>query len=244
MQLRTIFVLVSILAPASATPTPLRRSCTGPKAPPTPSPSSITYVLPSTGGSTSLASPNSTLKHIAIGHGMQNYTCTAAGAQPASIGALAVLNDVTNLYPGSGPDALSQDAWNALPSTVLRTTDDPIAEPLPHSESPFPPDTPLAVPGISESLPFLGHHYFKGSVPTFSLNDDAEVLSVQKVQGVPAPANADHGLGNEGAVDWLLLADNSGNDVYRVLTAGGDPTACEKVGETQSVQYAAMYWFY
>ncbi|KAI1823400.1 hypothetical protein F4861DRAFT_324211 [Xylaria intraflava] len=242
MQLRSIFVFFSVLA--TATSTPVRSRCSlGPK-PPTPGNPGITYVLPITDGTQSLPAPNKTIKHIAVGHGVQNYTCTATGAQAASVGALAVLYDITGLYPGSGSGALSQSDWDTLTSKVLRTTDDPITEPTTQSGSPFPPAASLHVPGVSGYLPFLGHHYFNAAVPTFSLGNGAEVLSVQKVQGIPAPHSADAGLHGEGAVDWLFLADSAGNEVYRVLTSGGDPAACGAAGQTQSVDYTAMYWFY
>ncbi|KAI2624125.1 hypothetical protein GGS21DRAFT_329520 [Xylaria nigripes] len=245
MHLRGIFVFLSTLA-ATSTANPLRGRCGS--HPPVPSArpgsSGITYVLPISDGPSSLPSPNKTVKHIAVGHGVQNYTCSTAGVQPASIGALAVLYEITRLYPGSGEHALSQEAWDTLTSSVLHTTSQPIQEST-KLESPFPPPGSVYVPGIQRNLQFLGHHFFSmAAVPTFSLGDDTEVLSVQKVQGIPAPQSADAGLDNEGAVDWLLLADNKGNDVYRVLTAGGDPAVCRKTGETQSVDYAAMYWIY
>lgn len=194
-----------------------------------------------------MPSPDAPIKHIVVGHGVQNYTCSAAGAAGTSVGALAVLHDITTLYPGSGPSALSSDSWNGLTSTVLRTTSMPIDTSNP--SSPFPAAASLTVSGIKTPLPFIGHHYFDiAGVPTFSLNNDAELLKAQKVLGIPAPSTADKGLSDEGAVDWLYLSDKGGSigltKVYRVMTSGGAAAVCGAVGETQSVPYTAMYWFY
>ncbi|KAF2967761.1 hypothetical protein GQX73_g5816 [Xylaria multiplex] len=241
MQLQSVYVFVSALAVTSASPLRLRCDST-----PTPT-NSVTYVLPSTGGATSLPAPDTVLKHIVVGHGVQNYTCNTAGAAGTSVGALAVLHDITSLYPGSGPYALSSETWANLTSQVLRTTSQPID--TSNSASPFPAPADLTLTGVKKTLAFIGHHYFDSTgTPTFSLHDDAELLKAQKVSGIPAPSTADKGLTGEGAVDWLYLGDKGGSigltKVYRVLTSGGSPAVCGAVGDTQSVPYTAMYWFY
>ncbi|RWA07516.1 hypothetical protein EKO27_g7579 [Xylaria grammica] len=226
MQLQSVYVFLSALAVTTASPLQLRCGATPTK--------SVTYVLPSTGGATSLPAPDTTLKHIVVGHGVQNYTCTAAGVAGTSIGALAVLHDITSLYPGSGPYALSSESWDNLTSQVLRTTSQPIDASNPSSPSPSP----------SSATTFFDNT----GTPTFSLHDDAELLKAAKVAGIPAPSTADKGLTGEGAVDWLYLGDKGGSigltKVYRVLTSGGSPAVCGAVGDTQSVAYTAMYWFY
>ncbi|KAI1422927.1 hypothetical protein F5Y12DRAFT_569013 [Xylaria sp. FL1777] len=243
MQLQGVFIFLSALAITTATP--VRRRCSSTNS--TTPTQTVSYVLPSTGGATSLPSPDAPLKHIAVGHGIQNYTCTTVGTAGTSIGALAVLHDITNLYPGSGLNALSTTDWNGLTSKVLRTTSMPIitSDPL----SPFPAETDLTVSGIQNPLPFLGHHFFDSAgVPTFSLHNDAELLKSQKILGIPAPSTADKGLSGEGAVDWLYLSDKGGSigltKVYRVMTSGGAAAVCAAIGDTQSVPYTAMYWFY
>ncbi|TGJ79018.1 hypothetical protein E0Z10_g9739 [Xylaria hypoxylon] len=239
MQLQSVYVFISALAVTTASP--LRPRC---DATPT---TSVTYILPTTGGATSLPAPDTPLKHIVVGHGVQNYTCNAVGVAGTSIGALAVLHDITDLYPGSGPYALSSASWGNLTSQVLRTTSQPID--ASNAVTPFPAPADLTVSGIPRPLAFIGHHYFDTTgTPTFSLHDNAELLKAAKVTGITAPSTADRGLTSEGAVDWLLLSDKGGSviltKVYRVLTSGGSPAVCGAVGDTQSVPYTAMYWFY
>ncbi|KAI5925177.1 hypothetical protein F4810DRAFT_91965 [Camillea tinctor] len=275
MQLESLLIFLSTLAVTSASPLQ-RRSCsigngTTTTQPGVPAPSTstsvttkITYTLPSDGGPTPLTSPgNATLKHIAIGHGIQNYTCTAAGATASSIGALAVLWEITDLYPGSGDDAMSSAAWTVFPPKVLRTTALPFnisvsssVAATTNTSAPFlfPAPVELTVDGLAAPLSFLGHHYFdEQNVPTFDLpaaitTSTSELFKGKKDQGVAAPADADPGLDDTGAVDWLRLSDKGGSEgislVYRVLTAGGGPSACTEAGQAESIPYTAMYWFY
>ncbi|KAI1816267.1 hypothetical protein GGS20DRAFT_247511 [Poronia punctata] len=251
MQLREILVFSGL---AVATASPLSRRC-GPagilpdQLQPTPSAVSFTYVLPSTGGPIPLPAANSTLQHIAVGHGVQNYTCSTAGTKAGATGALAVLYEVTRLYPRSGPQSLSQESWDELTSKVLRTTSQPIGSDSEESASPFPPPEDLTVEGVRRPIPYLGHHFFDDAgVATFELRDDQGLFKGAKVMNISAPATADQGLNDEGAVDWLYLGDKGSSvglsKVYRVLTSGGNPAVCGDVGETQSVPYTAMYWIY
>ncbi|KAI1178594.1 hypothetical protein F4777DRAFT_78030 [Nemania sp. FL0916] len=253
MQLQAAFALFSAVAVATATPLGRRCEGTGPgtgtgPAPghdPTPS-NGVTYTLPSTGGPTQLPAPNATLQHIAVGHGVQNYTCSAAGSAATSVGALAVLYDITALYPGSGPAAVDATTWAGLTGTVLRTTSMPIDA---TAADPFPAPASITVSGIAQPLPFVGHHFFDLSgTPTFDLSTSSQLFKGQKLVNIPAPASADKGLNGEGAVDWLYLGNKGGSvgvsKVYRVLTAGGAGAVCGAAGETQSVPYTAMYWVY
>ncbi|KAI5860040.1 hypothetical protein GGS23DRAFT_599701 [Durotheca rogersii] len=262
MQPRNLLTFFSAVALASASP--LRRRCDGhnetitPPTTPAPPPAAVP-TLPSTGSGTQLESPGAaTLKHILVGHGIQNYTCAADGTTAASFGALAVVWDITALYPGTGAaDALSPEEWDGLTSKVLRTT------PLPlnlaagagnggaDAAAPFPAPANLTVEGVAAPLPFLGHHFFDAAnTPTFALAGGAELFKGKRDAGIPAPADADAGADPAtGAVDWLRLSDKAGASVgvslvYRVLTAGGNPEPCAAAGQPQSVPYTAQYWIY
>jgi hypothetical protein len=214
-----------------------------------------------------------TLKKIAVGHGIQNYSCpTADSSAPTQLGALAVLYDVTSLYPGTPKTGINETAWTALPTTILWSQPLPLnlvnekaASPgtpsqpnvLPEASygadtsDPFPRGTDLQL-SPSMTLKFLGHHFFDISgTPTFDLSAAGLKGSVVKTGAANAPAGADKGILNTGAVAWLQLSDSgkglsSGiSMVYRVITAGGAAQACSTSGAGQgSVPYTAFYWFY
>ncbi|KAF4119995.1 Protein of unknown function (DUF3455) [Geosmithia morbida] len=196
--------------------------------------------LPSTGGDTELQAPsgNLTLKHIALGFGIQNYTCAGVDATPKATGALAVLYDITDLYPGQTYRSLpSVAAFQQLGVTAMYGCDVPLnldssaltgSAGIIHqgadAAAPFPADAPLeidadaaaaALPSslssaaFSGSIPFLGHHFFDASsVPNFVLSDLDYVGS--KDQEVPAPKTADKGVDGTGAVSWLRLGPKDG----------------------------------
>ncbi|ORY69107.1 malate dehydrogenase [Pseudomassariella vexata] len=244
----SLLVFISALSVASAGP--IWRRCAN-------TTDAVTPTLPNTGAAKELASPfGLTLKHITVGHGIQNYSCSAVNVTATSAGALAVLYDVTSLYPGSSTNALSTEVWHQLPVDMLRTTDIPlnlvgnaVNQYAANTSGPFAGDANTTVNGLT--LPLAGHHYFDATlVPTFNLYKTGEMLVSAKLDGIKAPTGADPGLLRTGAVDWLELGDKGLGtsvgltQVYRVSTAGGSPVRCSSVGETFSVPYAAMYWFY
>ncbi|KAJ6437161.1 malate dehydrogenase [Purpureocillium lavendulum] len=209
--------------------------------------------LPKTGGVSELPDPDSglTLKHIALGFGIQNYTCSQVGTSSTAAGALAMLYDITNLYPNQGGDSLSQKDFENLTSKALWTHPVPLRmnhnAPGASRTNPFPRDAPLRLKG-TRPLPFLGHHYFDAAgVPTFDLDGGKIHLPCTKISQVNPPSGADAGPEGTGAVTWLYLGGNAGaigaKYVYRVLTAGGVSHGCKTTG-TDSTSYTATYWFY
>jgi len=176
------------------------------------------------------------LKHVAIGRGTQNYTCstTNATAAPVSIGAVATLYNAT-CVAATYPDLLT-----ALPNVALQfnlTSNDQAT--------------------LSPSyLAISGHHFFSNTTtPTFNLNTTAENLGFApctKNNTVAAPAGAPVGQGGvgHGSVAWLKLLTRDGatgnlEEIYRVNTAGGNPPAtCAGMPATFEVEYASEYWFF
>lgn len=79
------------------------------------------------------------------------------------------------------------------------------------------------------------------------------ILFGAKTASVSAPAGSPLGPDGTGSVAWLQLEAKTGivaetsigvSEAYRVKTAGGNPTTlCTSVG-TQTVDYAAEYWFF
>ncbi|OAA65901.1 malate dehydrogenase [Niveomyces insectorum RCEF 264] len=247
MASRSFALLASLLAVASASP------CK-PVDPPV-------FVLPSTGTGTQLPSPDPSLRllKIAVGHGLQNYTCASSTASTVATGALAVLYDITNLYPGTPSTGVDADAFYGLPGSVLWGQDIPLNLQTPSAASPgtatspnklaenlygaivpdpFPsPVANLDLGGLlAGGAPFLGHHYFDANgVPTFDLSSVNLFASLSKTGDIKAPATADPGILGSGAVDWLqLTASSNGLSrgielVYRVTTAGGASEACSAI---------------
>jgi hypothetical protein len=181
-------------------------------------------------GSTELPSPTAALKFVTVGRGVQNYSCSAAGAVPVQVGALATLHDFTSLA------YTSESTLNTIPSTVVYT-------PISSANG-----TTLTVGAIG-TYPIIGHHYFgSDGTPTFDLSSIGDILFCKKIASVNAPANADVGPDGTGAVPWLMLTDNGSSvglsQVYRVVTAGGKAPATCPDTNLISVQYAAEYWFF
>jgi hypothetical protein len=170
------------------------------------------------------------LKHVAIGRGTQNYSCstTNATAAPASIGALATLYNascVASTYP---------DLLSLLPSVALQfnlTSD---------AQSTLTPS----------NLAISGHHLFTNTTtPFFNLDASMQlgVAPCAKNNSINAPTDAPKGQYDQGfgAVPWLKLTTRSGTtggleEIYRVNTAGGNPPAtCAGMPATFEVQYAS-----
>ncbi|KAB8294892.1 hypothetical protein EYC80_006852 [Monilinia laxa] len=178
-------------------------------------------------GASELPAPTGTLAYVALGRGIQNYTCSAIGATPAAIGAVASLYDATEFAKCDGT------TFTQFPNIAVYTN-------LPSSSS-----------ASFMGLKALGKHFFDASgTPTFDLSAVSKILYATKTGDIAAPINASPGPADTGAVDWLSLAAKGTYtsvglaEVYRVETAGGNPTKpCVTVG-VESVPYAAQYWFY
>jgi hypothetical protein len=183
-----------------------------------------------------LPAPKGQLVSIGAGHGVQQYKCTAAGGPATSVGALAVLYDATATDPA---------ARAGLTAKLLRETPMPLN--LQDPANVFPTDTPPVTVGGASLAP-LGRHFFDAGTPTFEICDGRARFAGAKAAGIPAPAGADEGLQNTGAVDWLYLTSKAGSvgisSVYRIETAGGGPLKCATAGQTFNVSYAALYVFY
>ncbi|OLN86402.1 hypothetical protein CCHL11_06349 [Colletotrichum chlorophyti] len=251
-MLAKTFVLIATLALASAAPASRRQNSPGC----TPKPKTPT--LPVNGNGIELPQPPAdvVLKYIALGHGIQNYTCTTSNTTgqltATATGALAGLYDASAYYPNQGADSLpSVDLFNgltrnALYGTPLPLKSDGVTRYGASLSDPFPAPAPLVLPSI-KPLPQLGVHYFDSKgVPTFKVKED--VFKGGKLDGTKAPDSADPGPEKTGAVDWLFLGDKGESKgityVYRVITGGGVAHPCTEAGVSDSVPYATYYWFY
>ena len=166
------------------------------------------------------------LKHIAVGRGVQNYTCASAAATetPKAVGAVASLFNAT-CDGVRAPAVLASVTKIALGYSI--------------------PNTKLAEGRLS------GHHEFtEKGVPFFKLQTDKVdfgTVHVAAANKTAAPKNASEGPNGLGSVPWLKLTHVDGDyqEVYRINTAGGvAPKTCEGIQGSISVDYAAEYWFY
>ena len=192
--------------------------------------------LPTTSGqATQLPPPSSglTLKHVTLGRGVQNYTCTAGVATPVAQGAIATLFDITPLATTAAGNFL----LTYLPAMA-------VYQKLPTGQA----VNTVQYPG-TDRLVVIGKHFFDSAgTPVFDLYTTGEKLLAKKVGQAAPPPNANAGPAGTGAVLWLKLDDKGGSkglkEVYRVVTAGGNATpACKKAG-AMSIEYATEYWFY
>jgi hypothetical protein len=192
-----------------------------------------------------------------LGFGIQNYTCESTESTANAIGALAMLYDITALYPGQSCRALPIEEFNKLTSRILHSTSIPLnlqqppwlgADPL----DPFiTPGEDLQLDGLDDPIPFVGHHFFnRRKVPQFQVEGaQGEVnFLASKLDSIAAPSSADAGADGTGAVDWLYLGASEGtiggSFLYRVITAGGKSHGCSSGNAVDSTSYTTQYWIY
>jgi len=170
--------------------------------------------------------PGLYLSHVAIGRGVQNYTCKSASPSetPVAVGAIAQLFNAT-CSAVRAPAVLADVTKMALDYAI--------------------PTNDIAGQLLS------GHHLFTAAgSPFFTLDTDAhkfgEILSKKNASSNPPDGSAP-GPNGQGSVQWLKLTAISGDfkEVYRLNTAGGQPPkTCDGISGDFSVQYAAEYWFW
>ncbi|KAA1472028.1 hypothetical protein DENSPDRAFT_880953 [Dentipellis sp. KUC8613] len=227
MFIRSLLAL-ALSAPALAAPWLTFSGCSVP---------SSVLQLPS--NQTTLTAPSSAPNFVALGVGVQNYTCANTSTY-SNTGAVAELFDISCLFKtpifGSIQDIVFA-AWSEFPDDI----------PITAIETGF---RILGNPDV------LGQHYFvknpsgaAGNSPVFDFtssgqfngNKNAFILAA-KSGDIPSPDS-------KSDVDWLSLNRVSGelaDQVFRVETRGGQPpTSCTPGSSPDiSVKYAAKYLFY
>jgi hypothetical protein len=228
----------------------------------------VEAILPKNGDFPELPAPKGLrLKKIALGYGIQNYTCSGKDAEPTATGAVAALFDMTPFYPDpSDPHSLSLEEYHQLTAVVIDSAPlnfplnaiDPVkgrnpqADPGADPKNPFKDVKSLPIPGFEGlELAHAGEHFFtdKG-VPAFKL-DEGLAIECAKLDASDAPVGSARGAHGEAAVAWLRLGPKEGSKVtkglemvYRVKTASGSPHSCKDGGENDTTFYAAEYWFF
>jgi hypothetical protein len=183
-----------------------------------------------------LTAPTTAPSFIALGVGVQNYTCNATSSTYDNVGAVVEVFDISCLYGTPEFDTVQDDAytvWTKTPSFV--TAQDVIST-------------------FGSNKLVLGQHYFisnpDGSstispvwdFTTGAEKGKAEAFIIAAVVGdLPAPTGPDD-------VDWVQLKNVSGqlaDAVYRVDTKAGQPPAeCTVGDQLLSVKFTTKYWLF
>ncbi|KAI5481316.1 hypothetical protein MNV49_004938 [Pseudohyphozyma bogoriensis] len=208
---------------------------------------------------------------VAVGRGVQNYTCS--NATWTSIGAVASLYDVS-CYDSSTYADLVTSALSIPTSTTKRSERHLFAprfgpqgnnhrsSPPPNSHHGGQPSgtansttaaaattTPTTTTNVLDPSALLGLHTFvtvNGTLTpkfdfTASQHDASAYVLATKTATVNSPDNS------TSDVAWLQLTAEEGSlasTVFRIDTAGGQPpSSCAVEGDQLSVQYAALYVF-
>ncbi|WVQ77795.1 hypothetical protein IAR50_007485 [Cryptococcus sp. DSM 104548] len=185
---------------------------------------SVSNITVPLGASTLAAVDGQSSSTIAVGRGIQNYTCTS-GAY-VSTGALANLFDVTCLYSMTSGKVDTINLSTALPEMAFSALQYPDTSNLPVAIHHLFVDTPGSN-ATSISPLFVGSTDQVLGSKTASFNDPTDTAT---------------------NVPWLQLTavDGQGTlakSVYRIYTVNGQPpSTCDTEGENLSVQYAALYW--
>ncbi|RDA89035.1 hypothetical protein CP532_0677 [Ophiocordyceps camponoti-leonardi (nom. inval.)] len=172
-----------------------------------------------------------TVRHVAVGRGTQNYTCSGpSSSAPVAAGAVAKLFDASCLA------VLYPNLLERIPAmaVLLDAGNEEQGQPG----------------GTSSVLEESGVHFFTDrSTAYFDLDTSTRDLGkapCSKVNSAEAPATAARGRRGEKAVAWLQLRAKDGatdgiKQVYRLATAGGSaPATCEGMPASFEVPYAAV----
>jgi len=168
--------------------------------------------------------------YVALGVGVQNYTCTAAG-NFTSAGAVAKLYDISCLQGNSG--------FATLQDKAVATSDRGLS---------------LIEGLLAGTTIFLGDHFFvsnptgaAGISPDFDFRagikkgDPNGFVILKKTGDVPSASSKNVDLL---ALDALPGFGTLAKHVFRMDTALGQPAATCTPGSTTSVKYAAKYFFF
>ncbi|KAJ7250606.1 hypothetical protein C8J57DRAFT_677223 [Mycena rebaudengoi] len=183
---------------------------------------------------TLLVAPTTAARYVALGVGIQNYTCSATTLKYTSIGAVASIFDISCLKGNTFAkvQTAAYNEWKAASAKVKASSI-----------------------GARVGAPtLLGNHYFvpspsgTGISPKWDFtstgsnagNANAFVIAA-KAAGIPAANTAVD-------VDWLMLNKVQGDlasQVFRIDTAGGQPPASCVAGSPDiSVKYTSKYFLF
>ncbi|KAJ6577763.1 hypothetical protein B0H19DRAFT_1020250 [Mycena capillaripes] len=190
--------------------------------------------LPS--GQTQLVAPTTAPLFVALGVGVQNYTCSASTLKYTSTGAVASIFDISCIDKTPAFATIQTTAfkaWSVAPASLTATTI----------------GSKIGVPTL------LGFHYFVPSPSGTGLSPKWDFTSTGKFAGnssafILAAKAGDITAPTDSAtnVDWLMLNNVQGSlasKVFRIDTVNGQPpTSCVAGSADISVKYTAKYYLY
>ncbi|KAF8157703.1 hypothetical protein K438DRAFT_1620560 [Mycena galopus ATCC 62051] len=185
---------------------------------------------------TVLVSPTTAPLFVALGVGVQNYTCTATTSKYTSIGAVASLFDISCLDQTPAFATIQTSAfskWSATSSGASANT----------------------IGSLVGAPNLLGYHYFVTSPSGTGLSPKWDFTSTGRFAGNSSAFVIGAKTGDLAAptnpavnVDWLQLANAEGSlasEIFRIDTVNGQPpTSCVAGSADISVKYAAKYFLY
>jgi len=178
-----------------------------------------------------LVSPSNAPEYVALGVGVQNYTCESGVW--TSAGAVAALFDVSCLVGSSYFDRLPDIAYDLLPNVDECNAAHAV----------------LHLPHVGRLKPLINHFFVPnpavngtGVSPRFNLAHHKSFVTTKKVAALDSPDGSEN-------IPWLQLEEVQGNlasQVFRVNTVKGQPPgSCNAPSnKVLSVHYAAVYWFF
>ncbi|KAJ6615129.1 hypothetical protein B0H10DRAFT_1872695 [Mycena sp. CBHHK59/15] len=185
---------------------------------------------------TTLVAPTTAPLFVALGVGIQNYTCSSTTLKYTSTGAVASLFDISCIDNTPAFATIQQTAFNAWNAVST--------------------DVPATLIGSRVATPnLLGFHYFVTSPSGTGISPKWDFTSTGKFAGnasafvlgaktgdLPAPTAPTTN------VDWLSLKNVAGSlasSIFRVDTVNGQPpSSCVAGSADISVKYTTKYYLY
>ncbi|KAJ7736156.1 hypothetical protein B0H16DRAFT_1380142 [Mycena metata] len=216
-----VCVLSSATLLVSGIPTPSNTCCNTSKA-----------VMDLPANQTTLVAPTTAPLFLALGVGVQNYSCSSTTSTYSSIGAVASLFDISCLDRTPAFTTIQTtafDVWSKAPPSVKATS--------------------------IGSTALLGYHYFVTSPSGTGISPMWDFTSTGKLAGNATAFVMAAKVGDMVAVtspatnvDWLALDRVEGqlaSKIFRIDTVGGQPpTSCVPGSAPISVKYTAKYFLY
>ncbi|KIJ61565.1 hypothetical protein HYDPIDRAFT_31173 [Hydnomerulius pinastri MD-312] len=184
---------------------------------------------------TQLVAPTTAPNYIALGVGVQNYTCNATSSTYTLVGAVAELFDISCLYNTPAFDALPSVAYTAWNATTANLTIQDVIGAFEFAPSPL----------------VLGQHYYvpnpdgSGLSPKWDFTSSGMTAGNSQAYVIGAKTGDLPSLDTTLNIDSLMVKGIQGDlasEIFRIQNNGGQPPAkCSTAGANITVKYTAQY---